>query len=161
MACSHISLYAWTREIRVCKHVSVVLILQKDRHPFKKGSLWQRAHSKWPCSKIVMLLDTRISHRKIWAEVYLKGLQQKYPSESLPLITFGTSQIVKCITIFSVAYLCDRIINELCLYLCTSSSRRRWAAFITELQGPSCQMKFEAQPRRDIHYDKKENPFNP
>lgn len=28
----------------------------------------------------------------------------------------------------SVAYLCDSVINEPCLYLCSSSNRRRWCA---------------------------------
>lgn len=36
---------------------------------------------------------------------------------------------VKCLARLSGAYLCDRTINELCLYLCTSSNGGRWAAF--------------------------------
>lgn len=53
--------------------------------------------------------------------------------------------------VFSVAYLCDRIINELCLYLCTSSNRGRWAAVIALSCGsPSCQMRFEPRPRRAL-----------
>lgn len=58
--------------------------------------------------------------------------------------------VVKCVTGFSVTYLCDRIINESCRYLCTSSNRRRWAAFITKLREACCHMKFEPRPRRAL-----------
>lgn len=59
-------------------------------------------------------------------------------------------EFVKCVTGSSAAYLCDRITNESCLYLCTSSNRRRWAAFITELWEACCHMKFEPRPRRAL-----------
>ena len=60
------------------------------------------------------------------------------------------------VSVSSAAYLCDRIINELCLYLCSSSNRPRWASFITpSRQEPSCQMKCEPQPETSTCYNKR------
>lgn len=57
---------------------------------------------------------------------------QTHLSGLLQLMSSRTGA-VKCGTLLSVALLCDRTINELCLYLCTSSNRRRWAAFVGDV----------------------------
>lgn len=69
---------------------------------------------------------------------------------------FGTWAI-KYVTVSSIAYLCDRIINELCLYLCTSSNRGRWAAVII-LSCGSVPVRWNLSAGQDEHllYEKGE-----